>query len=193
LDTRSEGRFYSLLVDLDNGYIEEDLAAVREAEEKAYLNRYGKLEPALYRRLQEVDDDEVLPVAIWVAGESQRSQEELFAAVAARFPEAQAALARSGKPWDVEDPELAARIKAEYNRLSVTDTAARIEPLVKYLKQRGAEIRTYGTLPSVTAWLTKRQILGLSRYDEVGMIYLIEEEVHKDLDVAVPTDLVPVV
>lgn len=193
LDTRSEGRFYSLLVDLDNGYIEEDLATVREAEEKAYLNRYGKLEPALYRRLQEVDDDEVLPVAIWVAGESQHSQEDLFAAVAARFPEAQAALARSGKPWDVEDPELAARIKAEYNRLSVTDTAARIEPLVKYLKQRGAEIRTYGTLPSVTAWLTKRQILGLSRYDEVGMIYLIEEEVHKDLDVAVPTDLVPVV
>jgi len=51
--------------------------------------------------------------------------------VVTQSPEAQAALARAGKPWDVEDPELAARIKAEYNRLSVADTAARIEPLVK--------------------------------------------------------------
>jgi len=119
LDTRPEGRFYNLLVDLDDGRIEEDLATIREAEERAYLDRYGRLEPALYKRLQEIDDGEVLPVAIWVAGEPQRSQEELFAAVAAQFPEAKAALSHSGKPWDVEDPELAARIKAEYNRLGM--------------------------------------------------------------------------
>ncbi len=193
LDIRPEGRFYSLLVDLDNGHIEEDLAAVREAEEKVYLDRYGRLEPALYKRLQEVDEGEVLPVAIWVAGKSQRSQEDLFTAVAARFPEARAALARSGKPWDVEDSELAARIKAEYNRLSATNTTARIEPLLSYLKQQGVEIRTYGALPSVTARLTKHQILELSRYEEVAVIYLIEEEGHKDLDVAVPAGLVPVV
>ncbi len=193
LDTRPEGRFYNLLVDLDNGRIREDLAAVREAEEKAYLERYGKLEPALYRRLQEIDDDEVLPVAIWVAGESQRSQEDLFAAVAARFPEAQAALSRSGKPWDVEDPELAARIKAEYNRLSAADTAVRIRPLVTYLRQRGVEVTTYGSLPSVTAWLTKRQILYLAQRDDIGMIYLIEERGKPETDVAIPTDLVPVV
>lgn len=193
LDTRPEGRFYSLLVDLDNGRLEEDLAAVRAAEERAYLDRYGKLEPALYRRLQEIDDSEALPVAIWVAGNPQRTQEELFAAVAARFPEAQAALSRSGKPWDVEDPELAARIKAEYNQLGMADTAMRIEPLVSYLRQRGAEMRTYGALPSVTAWLTKRQILELVQRDEAGMIYLIEERGQEETNVAIPTDLVPVV
>jgi hypothetical protein len=37
LDTQPGGRFYSLLVDLDYDRIEEDLTAVREAEEKAYL------------------------------------------------------------------------------------------------------------------------------------------------------------
>lgn len=193
LDTRPEGRFYSLLVDLDNGRVEEDLAAVREAEEKAYLERYGRLEPALYRRLQEVDDDEVLPVAIWVAGGPQRSQEDLFAAVAARHLEAQEALSRSGKPWDVEDPELAARIKAEYNRLSAADTAVRIEPLVTHLERRGVEVTTYGVLPSVTARLTKRQILELAQRDDIGMIYLIEERGQEETDVAIPTDLVPVV
>ncbi len=117
LDTRPGGRFYDLMVDLGDGRIEEDLATIREAEEKVYIDRYGKLEPALYRRLREVDDSQVIPVAIWVAGEPQRSQEEIFVAVAARFPEAQAALSRFGKPWDVKDPELAERIKAEYNRL----------------------------------------------------------------------------
>lgn len=193
LDTQPEGRFYNLLVDLDNGRIEEDLAAVREAEERAYLDRYGKLEPALHKRLQEIDDDEVLPVAIWVAGEPQRSQEELFAAVAAQFPEAQAALSRSGKPWDVADPELAARIKAEYNWLGAADTAIRIAPLLTHLKERGVEVTTYGTLPSVTVRLTKRQILELTQHDEVGMLYLIEERGREETDVAIPTDLVPIV
>jgi len=193
LDARPEGRFYSLLVDLDSGRIEEDLAAVRAAEERAYLDRYGKLEPALYRRLQEIDDDEALPVAIWVAGEPQHSQKDLFAAVAAQFPEAQAALSRSGKPWDVEDPELAARIKAEYNRLSAANTAVRIEPLVAHFRQQGIEVTIYGTLPSVTARLTKRQILEVAQRDGVGMIYLIKERGREETDVAIPTDLVPVV
>lgn len=193
LHTRAEGRFYNLLVDLDNGCVEEDLAAVQEAEEKAYLERYGRLEPALHRRLQEIDDDEVLPVAIWVTGGPQRSQEDLFAAVATRFPEAQIALSQSGKPWDVADPELAARIKAEYNRLSAADTAVRIEALVTHLKQRKVEVTTYGALPSVTARLTKRQILELAQREDVGMIYLIEERGQEETDVAIPTDLVPVV
>ena len=193
LDTRPEGRFYSLLVDLDSGRIEEELAAIRAAEERAYLDRYGKLEPTLYRRLQEIDDDEALPVAIWVAGKPQHSQEDLFAAVAAQFPEAQAALSRSDKPWDMEDPELAARIKAEYNRLSAANTAVRIEPLVTHFRQRGIEVTTYGTLPSVTARLTKRQILELAQHDKVGMLYLIEERGREETDVAIPTDLVPVV
>jgi len=193
LDSRPGGRFYDLLVDSINGRIEEDLAAIREAEERAYLDRYGRLEPALHKRLQEIKDDEILPVAIWATGKSQRSQEALFAVVAAQFPEAQAALARSGKPWDVEDPELAARIKTKYNQLGAVDTATRIEPLVVQLKARDSEVTTYGTLPSVTTWLTKHQILELAERDEVGMIYLIEERGQQETDVAIPTDLVPTV
>lgn len=66
LDTRPGGQFYKLLVDTNDGRVEEDLAALRDAEEKAYLQRYGRLQIALHKRLQEIDDDAMLPVAVWV-------------------------------------------------------------------------------------------------------------------------------
>ncbi len=193
LDTRPDGRFYDLLVDLRSGYIEEDLSALLAAEDRAYLARYGKLEPALHERLQQVSDDQVLPVAIWIAGKPRRTQEAIFASLAARFPEAQAALARFDKPMAVDDPALAARIRVEYNKMLAEDTAIRIAPLMTHLQQRGASVVTYSALPSVTTWLTKRQILELARRNDVGMIYLIEEQGRDEVETAIPTDLVPIV
>lgn len=193
LDTRPGGRFYNLLVDLENGQIEENVSALLSAEDRAYLAKYGKLEPALYERLQQANDNQVLPVAIWVAGQPQRIQEEIFAELAATFPEARAALARFDKPIAVDDPALATRIRAEYNKMLIEDTAIRIAPLVSHLQQRGIRVTTYGALPSVTAWLTKRQILELVRRNDVGMIYLIEERGAPEMDTAAPTNLTPIV
>lgn len=186
LDTRLGGGFYDLLVDLRSGHIEEDLSALIAAEGRTYSARYGKLEPAPHTRLQQVSDDQVLPVAIWVAGKPRRTQEEIFAALAARFPEAQAALVRFDKPMAVDDPALAARIRAEYSKMLAEDTAIRIAPLVTHLRQRGVNVTTYGALPSVTAWLTKRQILELARRNDVRMIYLIEERGAPEMDTATP-------
>jgi hypothetical protein len=108
LDTVS-GRFYSALVDMNDLSATDDLVAVEQAEADAQRAKYGALEPALYERLQRATDDELIPVAVWVAGKPSRSPQELFQAVAAQFPEAQAALVRSGKPFDVADPALRAK------------------------------------------------------------------------------------
>jgi len=48
-------------------------------------------------------------------------------------------------------------------------------------------VRTYGALPSVTARLTKRQIADVADRDEVGMIYLIEDRGHGELNSAAGT------
>lgn len=151
------------------------------------------MEPALHERLQQVSDDQPLPVAIWVAGKPRHTQEEIFAALAAKFPEAQAALARFDKPMAVDNVALAARIRAEYNRMLAEDTAIRIAPLATHLRQRSINVTTYGSLPSMTARLTKRQILELANRNDVGMIYLVEEKGQEATDTAIPTALVPIV
>lgn len=63
LDTRTpQSPSYSFLIDTTTGKIEEDVAAVRAAEDAATSNKYGKLQPALYDCLQQVTDNTVLPL-----------------------------------------------------------------------------------------------------------------------------------
>lgn len=193
LDTRSSGQFFKLLVDMNDGRVEEDLAALRDAEEKAYLQRYGRLQIALHNRLQGIGDDTMLPVAIWVASDTLRDDNEIQKSIAARFPAAQMASQRSGKLWDVEDLELARQIKAEYGRLATADTAQRIAPMIAHLKQQGIDVISYGALPSVAGWMTKRQILDSAKRSDVGMIYLIEERGKLEMNIAAATALAPTV
>lgn len=176
LDTGTpESPAYSLLIDLATGRVEEDIAAVQAAEDAAYLARYGKLQVALHDRLQEVTDDTVLPVAIRVAGhEKQRTTMELWAELAAQFPEAAEALARGTKPMDVEDREVAERIWEAYRRMWAEDVAKRTQPLVAWLRGQGFSVESTG-MPSLTATLPKRAILEIATRDDVAMIYLIEE------------------
>lgn len=90
LDTRPQGQVYKLLVDLRDGRAEEDVSALLAAEARAHESRYGKLEPALYERLQGLKDDDTLPVAIWMAASPGKSlaeqQTTAFAILAARYP-----------------------------------------------------------------------------------------------------------
>lgn len=120
LDTRPQGQVYKLLVDLRNGRVEEDISALLVAEARAHQSRYGKLQPTLYERLQGLKDDDTLPVAIWMATSSGKSlaeqQATAFAALAAKYPQARAAIERGGKPMDVSDPELRQRIEADYTQ-----------------------------------------------------------------------------
>lgn len=197
LDTRPQGQVYKLLVDLRSGRVEEDVSALLAAEARAHQARYGKLQPALYERLQLLNEDETLPVAIWVAagpGQSLAEQQAtIFATLAAKYPEVQAAIDHLGKPMDVSDPELRQRIEDEYLALLTDQTDMRALPLVTELRRRGFAVTTYSGMPSFTAVLPKRLILELARRPDVSAIYLTEEEVQLELDSAVPTTLAPIV
>jgi hypothetical protein len=186
-------RFFNLLVDLEDHTVVEDVAAIQRAEEDAYRQEYGKLDPALYERLQQAADDEAIEVAIWIAGRPRRSQQELFAELATMFPEAQAAMERSGKPFDVQDPGVRARIEQAYDAIAKVDTQPLVQPVVDFLQAQRYTVTTYDGLPSVTVVLPKRVILALAERPDVGRIFLIEGEGELLLDSAVPTDRVPVV
>jgi hypothetical protein len=193
LDTRPQGQVYKLLVDLQSGQIGEDVSALLAAEDQARQSRYGKLQPALYQRLQTLRDDEPLPVAIWIAagpGQSLAEQQAAaFATVAAKYPEAQEAMQRSGKPMDVSDPVLARQIEAEYVALINAEMNTRVQPLVDELKRRGFVVTVFEGMPSVTATLPKSVIIELSQRDDVSAIYLIEEGSHPELASATPEAL----
>lgn len=110
---RNNRRDFHLLVDLDNGSAVDDVAAVEQGEAEARHVKYGKLHPLLYERLQTADDEEVLPVAIWIGGERGRSREEVYTLLARRYPQVRDALARHENPFNVALPALSQRIWAE--------------------------------------------------------------------------------
>lgn len=196
LDLES-GHFYQVLVDLNSGQVEER-AVVEEAEERHYRAEYGKLQPALYERLQTMRDEEMIRVTIWVVAPAGQSlaerQAAIFAELAARYPEAQAAIERGGKPMDVSDPALAERIYQEYVQMLTAGTATRIRPLVEALKTQGVAVRTSPGLPAVTVTLPKRVVMILAGRDDVGAIDLSEGgEFRHFLNSAVLTNLAPAV
>jgi len=111
---KNGGQVFKLHVDLLDGSIIEDLNEIRNLEAQASQRKYGKLQPTLYERLQGIEDDEILPVAIWAKSSPGETavdiQEAAYAALAEKYPEARASMENMGKPMDVQDPELASQI-----------------------------------------------------------------------------------
>ena len=195
IDTRPKGQIYELLVDLANGKIEENISALMKAEDQAYQSHYGKLDPALYERLQKLGDNDAVTVAVWMAGGPQKTLSDLqataFAALAAKYPEAKAAMQRSGKPMDVDDPKLARQIEAEYMSILSDEMKIRTQPLVTDLETRKYSVTTYDGMPSFSVVLPKSVILELSKREDVSAIYLAEGEAIPALDSAIPSALAP--
>ena len=181
VNTRQPGHAYKLLVDLQDGRVIENISALLKAEERAYREKYGRMEPALHERLAGLQDEDTLAVAIWVASSPGNSLSErevtARATLAAKYPEARAAVDQGGKPMDVSDPELRERIEADYAALMAVEPTTRIGPLVMELRQRGFAIVTYEGMPTFSAVLPKRVILELAERPEVGAIYLTEAQV----------------
>lgn len=174
----SEFREFNLLVDVTDLRI-EDIHAIRAQEEAAYVAKYGKLQPELYERLQKARNDEPILVAIWVTPDAaQRSQEELYQILVDKYPGAATSMTLYGVPWRVEDTALAEQIRNEYFQMLFDDNRVRVQPLVDALQASGAlTVTTFDGLPSVTANLTKGLIYTIEQRDDVGTIYLIEDEI----------------
>lgn len=160
------------------------------AEEKAAQEKYGKLEPALYERLQEIGEEELLPVAFWfTAGPDSLSREEINNILVSRYPEAAQALAKWGEPWAVEDPELRREIRDAYRQLRDESVTERVSAVVTELQDAyGVVVTTYPGMPSVSATLSKEMIELLAKHPDVAVIYLIEEPGAQAMDTAAWTD-----
>ena len=174
LETQS-GRFFQLLVDLDSGQVEER-ASVEDAEAQASDAKYGKFQPALYERLQQLKDTDLVTITLIVADQPGQSlgEREIAArtALAAKYPEARAAIARHGKPMDVADPALAAQIYKEHVALLDGDLPQRVAPIVAALKAQGFAARTTAGLPAVTVSMPKAAVLALALRADVGTIFM---------------------
>lgn len=186
-DSEGEFREFPVLVDLADGRIETDLAAIQAAEAEAHRAKYGKLDPRLYDRLQASRGDEFIPVAIWVVSGNARTEAQRYADVAAQFPEASVALASGGVPWAVADPALAARIRQTYRRMLAEETGAQVRPLVDYLDQQGIEARWVEGMPSVSALLSLATILEVADREDVAIIYLVDAPPSTEIDGAAET------
>lgn len=197
MDTRTEGKFYNVLVDLFTEEVIEDISSVWEAEEQAKIDLYGKLHVELYERLQTMQDSESVTVTIWIAapmGQTLSDKEaEVAELLALKYPEAQTAIERGGKPMDVDDPKLAEQIYTEYVSLLKADTTQYTQDLIWNLETKGITVYTSPGLPAITALITKDDILALALRADVASIYLAEEGYrHRLLSSAVTTNLAPV-
>jgi len=196
LDIRTEeGQEYALLVDLTDGTIEEDIEALKEAEQAAKIEKYGKLHPALYERLPEAGEDERLPVAIWpTAGPETKTRSDIFNILIAQYPQAAQAIEKWGEPWAVDDPELSREIHEAYYQLRDESVSQRVAPLATELRDRySIDVTTYPGMPSVSATLTKQLIESIAARPDVASLYLIEEQVTQTMDTAAWADRAPAV
>jgi hypothetical protein len=175
-------RFFKLMVDLNDHTIVEDSAAIEQAEADAAQQKYGKLEPALYNRLQTLQDNDVVTVTIMVAGDPHTSVSELevaaIATIGAKYPEAKAAIDRGGIPMDVDDPALAATIERDYTQSMEAERAQRLAPFIEVRQALSQALEAQGVAVlssdgmALTAQLTKRDISAIEQRADVGAIYL---------------------
>jgi hypothetical protein len=187
-------QLFSLLVDPVTKEIEADFNAVRAAEELAHRNKYGKFEPALYERLQEVDENAMLPIAVWVAHTvHEKPQEEIEAEIISRYPAADEALKQKGVLWAVDDSNLSIEIQQAYDQLLMENAAVRIQPIVDRLKEKGVAVTTVPGMPGVHGTLLKSIITDLGDQSNVAQIFLTEVEETQASDIAIPTDRVSAV
>jgi hypothetical protein len=196
IDQPSERHFH-LAVDKNSGHIEE-WSVIEAAMEQAYTAKYGKLDPTLYERLQQLQDTDLVTVTIYVAagpGQGLADRElAATAALAAKYPEAREAVARSGKPMDVADPKLSDQIQKEYTALLEAGVGPRIQPLVDALTQQGLSVTTNVGEPAITVELPKRIIQTLVKRDDVGAILLANtDKGQQGVDTASKSNRAPVV
>ncbi|MFN3334840.1 MAG: S8 family serine peptidase, partial [Caldilinea sp.] len=181
-----------LLVDVASDAMETNVDAWIATERMAYTEKYGRLNPGLYERLQQTDDQERLPVAIWVARtEQDMPVEELLEAAADDDPAALDALRSQGIPWAVADEEQAQAIHERYVELLNAEVAQRVAPLAAELRVQGHAVTEFTGMPALSTLLNKPEIEKLAGHPLVAEIFLVEAEGRAESAVAVATDRVP--
>jgi len=193
LDKKSGG-IYGIYFD-ENGNI-ADFKKAKEEEDNAHKNKYGKLEPSLYEKLQEMNSDDKIKVGIWL---TPIDSEKIENDVLSKHPNV-----KTFKGQITPSKE-----KPENNGTSTSEEAKKIregifeekknaykskeKPLIDELKKKGFDI-DYASIaaPLVFANLTKKEILALEKRGNVDGVYL-SRIYEPELDSASPTIRAPYV
>jgi hypothetical protein len=174
---RVSGRSFQVLVDHSTQQV-EDWTAIKAQQEQAYQAKYGKLQPDLYEHLEQIQDTDVVTVTIFIIAEPGQTladrEEKAIQLLSAKYPEVQAAIRQGGKPMEVSDPALSAKIEAEYRTLLTSGVDQQIQPLVQELQAQGFTVSSSAGLPAVTVSIPKAVVLTLAQRDDVGTIFLAE-------------------
>ncbi len=181
-------RFFIAYVDPETGDVQHNDKSLWEEEAKAHEALYGKMGLELFNVLQPLNDDDLVPVGIWTAGQPGQTavelQEEAYAQLAATYPEAGQALESSGSPFAVEDEALRAQLNQEFLEIIEAGMAVRRNPVESLLAQEGFAFKRWQSMPLISAALPKWLIVELSRHPDVSAIEYTDHEQTTELDSA---------
>jgi hypothetical protein len=181
---------YSAAVDLTSKAA-TDVAEMEAREQQAYRAKYGKLEPDLYRVLQEKGPEEEVPVFIWF---TSIDFDEVWRRLQEKYPDVDI---RAFKSKDLRamggDEERAEQIVADYRELLSQLHLEKERPLAESLRSHQYDVTMYGGIPCIFVRLKRSKILEVAERDDVSAIYLGGKTPVVELDRAVPANMAPVV
>ncbi|MEA2074153.1 MAG: hypothetical protein U9O85_00190 [Euryarchaeota archaeon] len=181
-----ESNVYGVYIDLDGNIVEnKDIRKAEKEEQEAYTNKYGKLAPDLYDRLQKVTDpNETIKVGIWIKWITSIDSEKIIDEVTSKHPDVKTA---KGRPLPDTDMEKYDTVYKEIMAAKEKAGALKVKPIMDYLEAKGFTVSCPSTVPPmVAAELPKNEILVLQGREDVDTIYLTRVY-HDGIDTAVPT------
>jgi hypothetical protein len=155
LDTTT-GKVYSVAADETGAIVDAD--SLRDAERRAYAERYGKLSPRLFERLAQTGRDETVPVLVWLDDGGQAPAAPHLA------------------PASGGDVASLAQIQAAHDRRreQMAEMMERVQsPVIADLVARGEQVGFASSLaPILSAELTPEAIRALQKRPDVLVIDL---------------------
>jgi len=200
---------YEVFINMDGSITGADeFGELKAQDRKAHKEKYGKLRPSLYDRLQSMQPNETMRVIIDVKGiDSKRIEKEVLS----KYPNIE--IINYSDPLVREKyPDLSSIKYPNWIRLGLTNVlmkeglnrdeirkikkeihvakkeayALKEKPLVDYLTAKGYDARGSSGIPSVFATLPKEEIIALQERDDVVLIWRsIKYELQ--INTAVPT------
>ncbi len=161
---KRDGKIYDVVLNKDNPNEELDVNKLREEDNKAFISKYGKLDPQLSNSLASISEQDLLRVVIEVKMGQQ--------APGLKLPDA-----RPGANITLEELEIYHNKVAQQRNL---ENQATINPVAQRIRQLGFSATANPNFPFIYVTLPPRVIKQLESWEEVLKISL--DEVNKALD-----------
>ena len=138
-----------------------------EAEQKARIEKYGKLDPALYERLQTLSDDELVQISIWFSGVDV---DQLRAEISAKYPDAKLI---DSRPSNETDLKLYEQIYKEMVDVEINAYRSQGVPIVDEVEKAGGKI-LYSSqrAPLIFAEVSKKTVYLIAAMEQAESLSL---------------------